>query len=85
MPSPTYNIGITDDGMEKIWAKVADGSPGAGGIEFMGKAHPGTATSSPLWQIQKWSYDAAGFLTNIKFASGKADFTFIWDARAGLF
>ncbi len=80
MPAPTYNIGIMDDGLQKVYAALATD---ANRIEYVGKAHPGTATNSTLWQIQKWTWDANGFLTNIKFAEGNADFKFDWTARAG--
>lgn len=84
MPSPNYNISIADDGYEKVFAKGSSG--GANNkIEYLGKALPGTPTSSKLWQIQKWTYDANGFLTNIKFAQNSADFNFIWDDRANYF
>lgn len=84
MAAPTYNVAVADDGMEKIWVKGTSGGA-LNKIEYMGKALPGTATSASLWQIQKWTYDSDGFLTNIKFANGKADFSFIWDSRTTYF
>lgn len=51
---------------------------------YLGKAVPGTATSSPLWQIRKFTYDINSNLTVIQFANGTNDFTQIWDNRASL-
>lgn len=80
--APTYNIAIADDGLEKIYAVLASD---ATRIEYVGKASPGTLTSAKSWQIQKWTYDANGIVTNIKFAQGKADFIFDWDSKTTFF
>ena len=84
MSSPTYNFGIADDGMQKKFVKGVSGNA-TGLIEYVGKAQPGSPTSSALWQISKWTYDANGFLTDIKFAGNNSDFNYVMDAYAGYF
>ncbi len=49
---------------------------------YIGKAQPGSISSSSVWQIQKLSYDASGNVTKIEWAEGSDDFNKIWDNRA---
>lgn len=49
---------------------------------YIGRASPGSATSSALWQIKKLAYDASGNITSIKYAAGSDNFNQIWDSRA---
>lgn len=56
---------------------------GSGNVEYLGKANPGSATSSAVWQIKKFAYDGSGNLENILTAYSGA-FRGIWDNRAGL-
>jgi hypothetical protein len=48
---------------------------------YKGKAVPGTATSTALWQIQKIVFDASGNPTGKLFADGDASFVKRWDQR----
>lgn len=48
---------------------------------YHGKALPGTLTSVTGWQIKKITYDASGFITNIQWASGTANFDKVWDSH----
>src|SRR5438132_12471439 len=45
---------------------------------YIGKADPGTAGSSSVWQIRKFSYDGAGNVLSILFAGGSRSFAFCW-------
>ena len=49
---------------------------------YIGKAAPGTAKGSLGWQIQKLTYDANGFVTDVQWADGTAEFDKEWDERA---
>ena len=49
---------------------------------YLGYAEPGTATTAAKWQIRKLTYDSAGAVTDIQFASGTNDFIHVWDNRA---
>lgn len=49
---------------------------------YVGEAEPGTATSSPGWRIQLWTY-SGGLLTQIDWAEGTREFDKVWDDRAG--
>lgn len=55
---------------------------------YIGKAQPGTATSDPLWQICKLTFDVNNNVTAIQYAIGAASaygsFDYIWDNRASL-
>ena len=53
-----------------------------GGVTYVGKADPGTATSSASWQIQRVT-EASGDIT-IEWADGDALFNNVWDNRTGL-
>jgi len=49
---------------------------------YVGKAVPGSATSSAVWQIQKITYDGSGFLTDVQWGGGSSNFDQVWDDRA---
>jgi len=53
----------------------------AGAFTYIGKATPGTAKATALWQIKRVE-DLGGGDNDIRFADGTADFTKIWDDRA---
>lgn len=50
---------------------------------YVGKAAPGTATSTASWQISKITYDGNGNPLIIQWAASGA-FSSIWDNRASL-
>lgn len=50
---------------------------------YIGKASPGTATSSAAWQIQKLTYSGSN-ITDIQWADGDISFDNIWDNRDSL-
>lgn len=57
-------------------------------LVYKGFARPGSATSSPVWQIAFLTYDGSGNILSITWPEnpeGKAsnDYQFIWDNRAG--
>lgn len=54
-----------------------------GNDEYIGLALPGSSKASAKWQIKKITYDGAGFITDIQFAKGSADFGFVWNDRTG--
>lgn len=49
---------------------------------YIGKALPGTASSSAGWQIQKLTYSGSN-VTDVQWAGSSLAFTGIWDSRAG--
>lgn len=49
---------------------------------YVGKAAPGSATSSAVWSIAKYTYVGTS-LSSITYAGGGA-FNQVWDNRAGL-
>jgi hypothetical protein len=51
------------------------------GISYLGKAKPGTAGSSALWQIRRID-ETSGVV--ILFADGNIDFDNVWDNREAL-
>lgn len=50
-------------------------------ITYIGKALPGTATSSAGWQISQLNEASTPDFT-LKYADGTAAFTKVWDSRA---
>ena len=50
---------------------------------YIGVAVPGSATSSAVWQIRKFTY-SDNFLTSVTFADGDEYFDNVWDNRASL-
>ena len=71
------------DNYRKEITYVASGN-GAGEIEYIGLAVPGTATSASIWQIQKLIYDGNDKLTQVLWADGNDSFDNIFDNRAAL-
>ena len=55
---------------------------GSGGITYIGKATPGTATSSANWQITRLTETGADL--EVLYADGDINFDNIWDNRASL-
>lgn len=53
-----------------------------GGVTYVGKADPGTATSTAGWQIQRIT-ESAGDVT-VEWADGDALFNNVWDNRLSL-
>ena len=54
------------------------------GVTYVGKAAPGTVTSSALWQVQKVDESGTPETTVITFADGNSKFDNVWDDRATL-
>ena len=50
--------------------------------QYIGFASPGSATSSPVWQIRRVTLDSSGRPTAVLFAGGNANFDNVWDNRA---
>lgn len=48
-------------------------------VEYYGESEPGTSKASVGWRIRKYTYDANGRVTDIKWADGSNDFSFIWN------
>lgn len=57
---------------------INDGFP-----EYIGKALPGTLSSSAAWRIKKLTYSGMN-VTDIQFADGDTNFDNIWDNRESL-
>jgi len=51
------------------------------GIQYVGKATPGTETSQPGWQIRRILY-VSGEVAAVLFAEGSNLKEFVWDDRA---
>lgn len=51
---------------------------------YIGLAAPGSTTSSPVWQIRKFTYDGSGNLLSVLYAGGTAAYTSVYDDRASL-
>lgn len=56
---------------------------GNSNLIYLGKAQIGSATSSAVWQIQKFTYDGSNNFTGIQWPGGES-FVYIWDNRASL-
>lgn len=54
------------------------------GITYVGKAVPGSATSNPVWQIQRIDETQTPETTIILWADGNADFDNTWNNRTSL-
>jgi len=67
----------SDDGMIHMFDNNASGQP-----IYEGIAEPGTATTSELWRILKFTYDSKGGVTSILMADGNKDFDNAWSGRA---
>lgn len=53
-----------------------------GGVSYVGRADPGSATSAAVWQIQRLTL--TGSDVSVEWASGNAEFSHVWDDRLGL-
>ena len=57
-------------------------------IEYICRAFPGTtgsdSTASSVWQVQRFSYNAGGQITDIEFAGDNDAFDQVCDNRASL-
>ena len=51
-------------------------------VLYRGEAKAGSQTSDPVWQIQKFEYDANGNVVAVLFAEGSAEYNKVWDDRA---
>ncbi len=49
---------------------------------YIGRAEPGTANASALWQIFKMTYDASNNMTALNWANGNDNFVHSWDLKA---
>jgi hypothetical protein len=52
------------------------------GVSYVGKAAPKSATSAPVWQIQRLL--TTGAVLSVTFADGDRNFDNVWDDRASL-
>lgn len=57
---------------------------GEGNLIYQGEAEAGSAKSSPVWAIKKFTYDGNGALIDVQWANGSTDKVNIWDDRASL-
>ena len=57
-------------------------------VEYICRAFPGTtgsdSTASSVWQVQRFTYNASGQVTNIEFAGDDDAFTNVCDNRTSL-
>ena len=63
-------------GVESVKVDVASGT-----VTYIGKAAPGAAGDSPVWQLQRMTSDAGGGL-QIEYPNGSAFYNYAWDDRA---
>jgi len=73
---PTLNV--TDMEFTQALENNANGQP-----VYIGKTTPGRGKDEAYWQIQKITYDANNYVTDIQWADGTAEFTKVWDDRDG--
>ena len=53
------------------------------GLElYIGRANPGSATSSAVWQIYKMEYDGSNRPITRRYANGSDDFKNAWEDRS---
>jgi len=53
---------------------------GTSRIRYVGKAHPGTAQTSPRWQIYQLTYSGNNVITK-EWANGSTEFVHRWSQR----
>ena len=53
-----------------------------GGVSYVGRAKPGTATSDPKWQIRRVTITAPDSV--VEWADGNNDYDNVWDDRLAL-
>ena len=63
--------------------KIVQVDEATGSITYVGYADPGTASSSPLWQIFRLDESSDPELVKL-YADGDTDFDNVWDDRASL-
>jgi len=51
---------------------------------YIGKSYPGAATSDPVWQIKKLTYDGNGNVTSVKYSGSSPNAADVWDNRTSL-
>ena len=54
---------------------------GGTAVVYVGRARQGTKVRNAKWQIQNWTYNAAGDVIAIRYAEGSDDFGFRWTRR----
>lgn len=54
-----------------------------GGLTYIGKAEPASATSAPVWQISRLDESALPDVT-LLWADGDSAYNNVWDSRLGL-
>lgn len=72
----------TADGLPQTQVLTTNLDDAGSGVSYVGKAKPGSATSSAVWRVFKM-VEASGDIT-ITYADGNAQFDNIWDNRASL-
>lgn len=50
-------------------------------LVYLGSAVPGTLKSAAGWRITRYTYSGTN-LTDIQYAGGSTDFTYVWNDRA---
>jgi YD repeat-containing protein len=78
---PVYS---RDQGRQSLLFYVADGSDGAGKVEYICTADSGVATSTARWQVSRLSYDTSDRVSTIRWAGGTDNFTSVCDDRVSL-
>lgn len=53
-----------------------------GRIEYIGYAIPGQPEDADVWQIARYTYDAAGNVVSRTYAGGTGDYRYRWSQRA---
>lgn len=52
------------------------------GVTYVGRASPGSSTSSPVWQVRRLL--TTGTVLAVEYAGGNQNFDSVWDDRASL-
>ena len=78
------NIGMT--AMLKFFymtdrSKMLFDYQGGAQVIYIGRARPGANVRRPVWQITKWTYNAAGNVLAVRYAGGSDSFAFRWKIR----
>jgi hypothetical protein len=82
-PSPSdYGLGVRVIGTGSTALTIQYDDAGSS-VTYIGKAAPGSATSSALWQIMKLD-EASSPDFSLKWADGNGNFDNIWDNRSSL-
>lgn len=75
----TALAGVTNVSLPTLATRVDDVG---GGVAYVGKSEPGTATSAAAWQVQRVTETGADIV--IEYANGSPAFNAAWDGRASL-